>query len=103
MPTYEYACTACGHRFETVQAFSDPALTSCPSCQGRLRKVFGNVGIVLKGSGFYRTDSRRASSNGSSAKTNGAAKPAEASSNGSSETASSATSASATGSGTSTD
>ncbi len=69
MPTYEYACTSCGHRFETVQSFSDAALTACPVCQGPLRKVFGNVGIVLKGSGFYKTDSRvaRASTNGSGA------------------------------------
>ncbi len=67
MPTYEYACTSCGHRFETVQPFSDAALTACPVCQSPLRKVFGNVGIVLKGSGFYKTDSRngRSSSNGS--------------------------------------
>ena len=62
MPTYEYACTSCGHRMEAVQSFSDPALTTCPVCQGALRKVFGNVGIVLKGSGFYKNDSR--SSNG---------------------------------------
>jgi putative FmdB family regulatory protein len=58
MPTYEYVCTACGHRLEAVQSFSDPALTTCPDCQGALRKVFGNVGIVLKGSGFYKNDSR---------------------------------------------
>lgn len=58
MPTYAYACTECGHRFETVQSFSDDALTECPECEGRLRKVFSNVGIVFKGSGFYRTDSR---------------------------------------------
>jgi putative FmdB family regulatory protein len=59
MPTYEYACTSCGHRLDAVQSFSDPALTTCPVCQGTLRKVFGNVGIVLKGSGFYKNDSRR--------------------------------------------
>ena len=64
MPTYEYACTSCGHRFETVQSFSDPALTACPACRGTLRKVFGNVGIVLKGSGFYKTDSRNGASKG---------------------------------------
>ncbi len=62
MPTYEYACTACGHHLEAVQSFSDEPLTTCPHCGGQLRKVFGSVGIVLKGSGFYRTDSR--SSNG---------------------------------------
>ena len=58
MPTYQYACTECGHGFEAVQSFSDDALTECPQCTGRLRKVFNSVGIVFKGSGFYRTDSR---------------------------------------------
>ena len=58
MPTYQYACTACGHRFEAVQAFTDDSLTSCPECGGQLRKVYGSVGVVFKGSGFYRTDSR---------------------------------------------
>ena len=58
MPTYAYACTACGHRFEVQQSFSDAALTECPECEGRLRKLFNTVGIVFKGSGFYRTDSR---------------------------------------------
>lgn len=60
MPTYSYACTACDHRFETQQSFTDAALTECPECQGRLRKLFNSVGIVFKGSGFYRTDSRGA-------------------------------------------
>lgn len=58
MPTYEYRCTACEAPLEVVQSFDEPALTECPSCGGRLRKVFGNVGVVFKGSGFYRTDSR---------------------------------------------
>lgn len=58
MPTYEYACTACGHELEAVQSFSDAALTVCPQCQGALRKVFSAVGVVFKGSGFYKTDSR---------------------------------------------
>jgi putative FmdB family regulatory protein len=58
VPTYQYACTECGHGFEAVQSFSDDALTDCPQCTGRLRKVFNSVGIVFKGSGFYRTDSR---------------------------------------------
>ena len=58
MPTYQYACTECGEQLEAVQSFSDPALTECPACQGRLRKVFNSVGIVFKGSGFYRNDSR---------------------------------------------
>ena len=60
MPTYQYACTNCDHRFEAVQAFSDASLTVCPECEGKLRKVFSSVGIVFKGSGFYRTDSRAA-------------------------------------------
>lgn len=62
MPTYQYACTECDHAFEQVQSFSDASLTVCPQCQGRLRKVYNAVGVVFKGSGFYRTDSRPASS-----------------------------------------
>ena len=62
VPTYQYACTECGERLEVVQSFSDAALTECPSCAGRLRKVFSGVGVVFKGSGFYRTDSRSGSS-----------------------------------------
>lgn len=58
MPTYSYACTECDNRFDAVQAFTDDALTSCPQCSGRLRKLFNSVGVVFKGSGFYRTDSR---------------------------------------------
>ena len=58
MPTYQYACTACGNELEAVQSFSDEPLTECPACAGRLRKVFSTVGVVFKGSGFYRTDSR---------------------------------------------
>ena len=58
MPTYQYACTECEHGFEAVQSFSDDALTECPVCSGRLRKIFSAVGIVFKGSGFYRNDSR---------------------------------------------
>ncbi len=60
MPTYQYRCVDCGHRFEAVQSFTDDALTSCPECGGQLRKVYGSVGVVFKGSGFYRTDSRAA-------------------------------------------
>ena len=58
VPTYQYACTECGEQLERVQSFSDPALTECPACSGKLRKVFNSVGIVFKGSGFYRNDSR---------------------------------------------
>jgi putative FmdB family regulatory protein len=61
VPTYQYACTECDHRFDAVQSFSDPSLTECPVCGGKLRKVFSSVGIVFKGSGFYRTDSRAGS------------------------------------------
>ena len=58
MPTYQYACTECSHAFEQFQSFSDDALTECPQCTGRLRKLFNAVGVVFKGSGFYRNDSR---------------------------------------------
>ena len=58
MPTYSYACTECDNRFDAVQAFTDDALSTCPLCSGRLRKLFNSVGVVFKGSGFYRTDSR---------------------------------------------
>jgi putative FmdB family regulatory protein len=67
MPTYQYRCTECGHDLEAVQKFTDAALTECPNCGGQLRKVYNAVGVVFKGSGFYRTDSRKApSENGSS-------------------------------------
>ncbi|MEU8546547.1 FmdB family zinc ribbon protein [Streptomyces roseoverticillatus] len=68
MPTYQYQCTECGEGLEAVQKFTDDALTECPSCQGRLKKVFSAVGIVFKGSGFYRNDSRGSSSSSSPAK-----------------------------------
>ena len=64
VPTYQYACTECGHAFDQFQSFSDDALTECPECQGRLRKVFNAVGVVFKGSGFYRNDSRDKKSSG---------------------------------------
>src|SRR3954464_3814376 len=93
VPTYAYACTACGHRFEVQQSFSDASLTQCPECEGKLRKLFNTVGIVFKGSGFYRTDSRTPAASGSSPKDgaskdgaskDGASKPAETSSSSSS-------------------
>lgn len=62
MPTYEYRCKACGEHIEVVQSFSDDPLTTCPACEGELRKVFSPVGIAFKGSGFYKTDSRSSSS-----------------------------------------
>jgi putative FmdB family regulatory protein len=64
MPTYQYRCTTCGHDLEAVQKFTDAALTECPNCAGSLRKVFNAVGVVFKGSGFYRTDSRSGAANG---------------------------------------
>ncbi|MER5739896.1 MULTISPECIES: FmdB family zinc ribbon protein [unclassified Streptomyces] len=67
MPTYQYQCTECGEGLEAVQKFTDDALTECPACHGRLKKVFSAVGIVFKGSGFYRNDSRGASSSSSPA------------------------------------
>ncbi len=102
MPTYQYACTECGERLEAVQSFSDPALTECPACQGRLRKVFNSVGIVFKGSGFYRNDSRAVNGSGdkkndSPAETKSEAKPAAetSASSGSSSSSSSSTSTAA--------
>ncbi|MCF3147212.1 FmdB family zinc ribbon protein [Streptomyces platensis] len=68
MPTYQYQCTECGEGLEAVQKFTDDALTECPACNGRLKKVFSAVGIVFKGSGFYRNDSRGSSSSSSPAK-----------------------------------
>lgn len=68
MPTYAYTCTACQHSLEVRQSFTDDALTECPECQGRLRKRFDNVGVVFKGSGFYRNDSRAAEGSGKNGK-----------------------------------
>ncbi|HET7784175.1 zinc ribbon domain-containing protein [Pseudarthrobacter sp. CC4] len=79
MPTYAYACKDCGHAFDIVQSFSDSSLSSCPECQGTLRKKFNSVGVVFKGSGFYRTDSRDAKgSTASAAPAASAATPAAA-------------------------
>jgi putative FmdB family regulatory protein len=88
VPTYSYACTECDNRFDAVQAFSDDALTTCEKCSGRLRKLFGSVGVVFKGSGFYRNDSRESAKSS----TNGSAKSSSSSSSegsGSSDTSSS--------------
>jgi putative FmdB family regulatory protein len=102
LPTYQYACTECGHAFEQVQSFSDDALTVCPECQGRLRKLFNAVGVVFKGSGFYRTDSRKqtaeTSSAGSSSGSSG--EPSSTSSSSSSSSSSSGDSSSSSGSST---
>ncbi|MFF2040030.1 FmdB family zinc ribbon protein [Kitasatospora sp. NPDC058170] len=91
MPTYQYQCTECGSGLEAVQKFTDEALTTCPECQGRLRKVFSAVGVVFKGSGFYRTDSRSSSSSsvGSNSSSGSSASPAASSSSGGSTPAAS--------------
>jgi putative FmdB family regulatory protein len=95
VPTYSYACTECGDRFDAVQAFSDSALTTCAKCNGRLRKLFGNVGVVFKGSGFYRNDSRDSaktsakSSASASSSSNGSSAGSESTSSSSSEKSSS--------------
>jgi putative FmdB family regulatory protein len=93
MPTYQYACTECGHAFEQFQSFSDDALTVCPECDGRLRKVFNAVGVVFKGSGFYRTDSRGKESTSTS--TAASSSSSSDGSSSSSSTSSSSTSGSA--------
>ncbi|MET9619910.1 FmdB family zinc ribbon protein [Streptomyces sp. NPDC006464] len=85
MPTYQYQCTECGEGLEAVQKFTDDALTVCPNCEGRLKKVFSAVGIVFKGSGFYRNDSRGSSSSSSPA----SSKPSGTSSSTTSTTSSS--------------
>ena len=104
MPTYQYACKepACGHRFEAVQSFSDDPIAICPVCEGQVRKVFSAVGVVFKGSGFYRTDSREnakssngSSSNGSSSNGSGEKKSEAASSSSSGESSGSGSSGSA--------
>ncbi|MBK8470277.1 MAG: FmdB family transcriptional regulator [Actinomycetales bacterium] len=105
MPTYAYACTTCEHSFDFVQSFSDDPLTVCPECDGRLRKVYGSIGVSFKGPGFYRTDSRsdKKSStvnNGSSESSGKSASPAvKSGSSGSSGTGGSSDSGSGSGSG----
>ena len=108
MPTYAYACTNCDNRFEVQQSFSDAALTDCPQCQGRLRKLFNSVGIVFKGSGFYRTDSRNgakqdasatsSASEGGSGTSESTSSPAASTSSSSSSDSSSSSSSSASSS-----
>lgn len=90
MPTYQYACKQCEHQFEAVQSFTDASLTDCPECNGPLRKLFGSVGVIFKGSGFYRTDSRNGSAKSSAtASASSDSKPAESKSSSSSDSASS--------------
>ncbi|MEU1260554.1 FmdB family zinc ribbon protein [Streptomyces cellulosae] len=100
MPTYQYQCTECGEGLEAVQKFTDDALTECPSCQGRLKKVFSAVGIVFKGSGFYRNDSRGSSSSSSPASSKSSGTSSSSSS--SSDSGSSSSSSGSSGSSTST-
>ncbi|MEU9843024.1 FmdB family zinc ribbon protein [Actinomadura sp. NPDC048032] len=111
MPTYQYVCTECGEPLEVVQKFSDDALTECPACTGRLRKVFSAAGIIFKGSGFYRTDSRGsgksastagASSNGSSGGSTNGSSGDSGGSSGDSAKSSSSTSSSDSSSSSST-
>lgn len=94
MPTYAYACTSCGHAFDVHQSFSDDALTVCPECEGRLRKVFSSVGVTFKGSGFYRTDSRSSKSS-----TTSSSKPSSSGSSSSSSSGSSSSTTSSSSSG----
>ena len=111
MPTYQYACTECGHSFEQFQSFSEDALTVCPQCDGKLRKLFNAVGVVFKGSGFYRTDSRAASSSttpasssaSGSSSSDSSSKSSSESTGTSSKTASTSTSSSSSSSSSSSD
>ncbi|WP_189886268.1 FmdB family zinc ribbon protein [Streptomyces xantholiticus] len=98
MPTYQYQCTECGEGLEAVQKFTDDALTVCPSCDGRLKKVFSAVGIVFKGSGFYRNDSRGSSSTSSPASSSSSATATKSSDSKASSSASSSTTTSSSSS-----
>ena len=105
MPTYSYACTACDDRFDVVQAFTDDALTTCEKCSGRLRKLFNSVGVVFKGSGFYRTDSResaKSTTNGSAKSDSSSSSEASSSSDKSGSTEKSSASSDKSGSSKST-
>jgi putative FmdB family regulatory protein len=78
MPTYEYLCNKCEHAFEVVQSFNDPAISECPKCDGKVRKVYNNVGVVFKGSGFYKNDSRTPSAAKSESKIDNKSSPSDA-------------------------
>ncbi|MEU7072635.1 FmdB family zinc ribbon protein [Streptomyces narbonensis] len=101
MPTYQYQCTECGEGLEAVQKFTDDALTECPSCKGRLKKVFSAVGIVFKGSGFYRNDSRGSSSSSSPASSKSSTPSSSSSSSSTSDAKPAASSSTATASSSS--
>ncbi|GGS14893.1 hypothetical protein GCM10010171_03520 [Actinokineospora fastidiosa] len=96
MPTYQYACTACDHRFEAVQKFTDASLTECPECTGRLRKLYGSVGVVFKGSGFYRNDSRSGTKSTTSSDSSSSTTESKPAAKAESSTASSTSSSSTT-------
>ncbi|MFI9831663.1 FmdB family zinc ribbon protein [Streptomyces sp. NPDC051913] len=102
MPTYQYQCTECGEGLEAVQKFTDDALTECPNCGGRLKKVFSAVGIVFKGSGFYRNDSRGSSSSSSPASSSKSTPATTTSSSSTSTSSSSDSKPSSSGSSSST-
>jgi putative FmdB family regulatory protein len=97
MPTYDYRCRDCGHEFEAVQSFSDDALTECPQCGGSLRKLFGNIGVAFKGSGFYKTDhgSRAKSSSSTASSDSGSSSGSGSGSEGAASTPAPSTPASA--------
>ena len=97
MPTYQYVCSNAEgkHEFEVVQSFSDDPLTSCPTCEAPVRKVYGSVGVVFKGSGFYRTDSRAAAKNGSSSTSSSSSSSSSADSSSSSSSSKSSSTSSA--------
>lgn len=99
MPTYQYRCTACGEDLEAVQRFSDAPLTDCPVCHGLLRKVFSPVGVVFKGSGFYKTDSRSGAKPAATAKDSGSSADSTSGSGTSTDAGGGATSGSGSGSG----
>lgn len=102
MPTYAYACTVCGHQFEIQQSFTDESLTVCPECSGRLRKLFSSVGVVFKGSGFYRNDARAGGSQTGKPAASGGASEKSSSSSGGSSAGSSSSSGSSSGSSSTT-
>ncbi|MEU3354867.1 FmdB family zinc ribbon protein [Streptomyces sp. NPDC037389] len=102
MPTYQYQCTECGEGLEAVQKFTDDALTVCPQCDGRLKKVFSAVGIVFKGSGFYRNDSRGSSSSSTPASKSTSSTSSSSSSSSSTASTSSSSTSSSSGSSSST-
>ncbi|MGP3536392.1 FmdB family zinc ribbon protein [Microbacterium sp. RD1] len=95
MPTYAYACKQCGHRFDAVQSFSEPALSVCPECGGALRKEYGSIGVTFNGSGFYRTDSRAGDKSGAAKSSDAGSSSDSASSGGSSGSSASSSTSSA--------